>query len=143
MGVESWIQLIQVYLSGQAAPKDDALAEKVARQAKRYVLVDGHLYHRGANGTLQKCITREEGSKLLSNIHEGECGSHSSSRTLVGKAFRQGFYWPTALMDASELVRHCEACRFHAKQIHQPAQALQTIPLSWPFTVWGLDILGP
>ena len=24
-----------------------------------------------------------------------------------------------------------------------PAQGLQTIPLSWPFTVWGLDILGP
>ena len=23
------------------------------------------------------------------------------------------------------------------------AQALQTIPLSWPFSVWGLDILGP
>ena len=37
----------------------------------------------------------------------------------------------------------CEACQFHAKQIYQPAQALQTIPLSWPFSVWGLDILGP
>nr|CAD41616.1 OSJNBa0091D06.19 [Oryza sativa Japonica Group] len=36
-----------------------------------------------------------------------------------------------------------KACQFHAKQTHQPAQALQTIPLSWPFAVWGLDILGP
>ena len=42
-----------------------------------------------------------------------------------------------------ELVKACEACQFHAKQIHQPAGGLQTIPLSWPFTVWGLDILGP
>jgi hypothetical protein len=24
-----------------------------------------------------------------------------------------------------------------------PEQGLQTIPLSWPFAVWGLDILGP
>ena len=32
--------------------------------------------------------------------------------------------------------------KFHAKNIHQPAQALQTIPLSWPFAVWGLDIVG-
>ena len=24
-----------------------------------------------------------------------------------------------------------------------PAQELQTIPIAWPFTVWGLDILGP
>src|SRR5947207_4413046 len=141
--VESWIQPIRAYLCGQAAPEDDATAEKVARQAKRYALVDGHLYHRGANGTLLKCITREEGSTLLSDIHEGECGSHHSYRTLVGKAFRQGFYWPTALADACDLVRRCEACQFHAKQTHQPAQALQTIPLSWPFAVWGLDILGP
>ena len=129
-GVESWIQPIQAYLSCQATPEDDASAEKVARQAKRYALVEGHLYHRGLNGTLQKCITREEGSKLLSDIHEGVCGSHSSYRTLVGKAFRQGFYWPTALMDACELVRCCEACQFHAKQTHQAAQALETIPLS-------------
>ena len=40
-------------------------------------------------------------------------------------------------------MKACEACQFHAKQIHQPAQGLQTIPLSWPFAVCGLDILGP
>ena len=38
-------------------------------------------------------------------------GHHSSSPTLVGKAFRSGFYWPTALNDATELVRACEACQ--------------------------------
>ena len=41
-----------------------------------------------------------------------------------------------------QLVKTCDACQFHAKNIHQPAQALQTIPLSWPFAVWGLDIVG-
>jgi transposase InsO family protein len=41
------------------------------------------------------------------------------------------------------MVKRCEACQFHAKQIHQPAQELKTIPLTWPFAVWGLDILGP
>jgi transposase InsO family protein len=41
------------------------------------------------------------------------------------------------------MVKRCEACQFHAKQIHQPAHELQTIPLTWPFAVWGLDILGP
>jgi len=70
---------------------------------------------------------------LLAEIHGGECGNHSSSRTLVGKAFRHGFYWPTALQDAAELVRSCKACQFHAKQIHTPAQTLQMIPPSWPF----------
>jgi transposase InsO family protein len=61
---------------------------------------------------------------------------------LVGKAFRHRFYWPTALQDVVELVKTYKACQFHAKQIHMPAQTLQMIPPSWPFTVWGLDIVG-
>jgi len=47
------------------------------------------------------------------------------------------------LEDVTELVRTCEACQFFKRQIHQPAQALNTIPLSWPFATWGIDILGP
>ena len=35
------------------------------------------------------------------------------------------------------MVKSCKACQFHAKQIHKPAQALQMIPPSWPFAVWG------
>nr|ABF94078.1 retrotransposon protein, putative, unclassified [Oryza sativa Japonica Group] len=139
----AWITEIQAYLADKTLPEDREGSERVRRISKRYVLVEGTLYRRAANGVLLKCIPREQGVELLADIHEGECGAHSASRTLVGKAFRQGFYWPTALNDAVDLVRRCRACQFHAKQIHQPAQALQTIPLSWPFAVWGLDILGP
>nr|CAD41709.2 OSJNBa0010D21.11 [Oryza sativa Japonica Group] len=139
----AWIAEIQAYLTDKTLPEDREGSERVHRISKRYVLVEGTLYRRAANGILLKCIPREQGVVLLADIHEGECGAHSASRTLVGKAFRQGFYWPTALNDAVDLVRRCRACQFHAKQIHQPAQALQTIPLSWPFAVWGLDILGP
>nr|AAT81752.1 Reverse transcriptase (RNA-dependent DNA polymerase) domain containing protein [Oryza sativa Japonica Group]ABF97409.1 retrotransposon protein, putative, unclassified [Oryza sativa Japonica Group] len=85
----------------------------------------------------------EEAERALTQLKAYLSSPHSASRTLVGKAFRQGFYWPTALNDAVDLVWRCRACQFHAKQIHQPAQALQIIPLSWPFAVWGLDILGP
>lgn len=48
----------------------------------------------------------------------------------------------TALADAERLVRMCEACQFHSKKSNQPAQALHVIPSSWPFVVWGLDIVG-
>jgi transposase InsO family protein len=90
-----------------------------------------------------RCITQEEGCGLLIEVHGGECGNHASSCTLVGKAFRHGFYWPTAIQDVVELVRTFRACKFHAKQIHTLAQTLQMIPPSWPFIVWGLDIVGP
>jgi hypothetical protein len=136
-GPDAWISEIRDYLKENVLPEDHMSAERIVRLAKRYTLVEGDLYRRGANGVLMRCITQEEGRELLVEIHGGECGSHSSSRTLVGKAFRHGFYWPTALQDAAELVKSCKACQFHAKQIHTPAQALQMIPPSWPFAVWG------
>jgi transposase InsO family protein len=61
----------------------------------------------------------------------------------VGNAFRQGFYWPTAVADASEIMRTCEGCQFYARKTNLPAHVLQTIPVTWPFAVWGLDIVGP
>jgi ribonuclease HI len=47
------------------------------------------------------------------------------------------------LADATRIVRSCQGCQFYARQTHLPAQALQTIPITWPFAVWGLDLVGP
>jgi hypothetical protein len=64
-------------------------------------------------------------------------------RTLIGNAFRQGFYWPTAVADANEVVRTCEGCQFYARKTNLLAHALQTILVTWPFAVWALDIIRP
>nr|CAE76060.1 B1248C03.19 [Oryza sativa Japonica Group]CAE76067.1 B1340F09.5 [Oryza sativa Japonica Group] len=104
----AWIAEIQAYLTDKTLPEDREGSERVQRISKRYVLVEGTLYRRAANGVLLKCIPWEQGVELLADIHEGECGAHSASRTLVGKAFRQGFYWPTALNDAVDLVRRLD-----------------------------------
>jgi hypothetical protein len=53
---------------------------------------DDELYHHGASGILQRCIPIEEGKVLLLDIHEGICEHLASSRSMVGKAFQQGFY---------------------------------------------------
>src|SRR5881394_3799805 len=90
-----------------------------------------------------RCISKEDGRRLLKEIHSGICGNHAASRTLVGKAYMQGFFWPTAVTDADELVGKCEGCQYFARQIHVLAQQLQTIPITWPFAVWGLDMVGP
>jgi ribonuclease HI len=136
-GPDAWISEIRDYLKENILPEDHVSAERIVWLAKCYTVVEGDLYRHGANDIHMRCITQEEGRELLMEIHGGECGSHSSSRTLVGKAFRHGFYWPTALQDAAEMVKSCKACQFHAKQIHTPAQTLQMIPPSWPFAVWG------
>jgi hypothetical protein len=73
---------------------------------------------------LMKYITQEEGIQLLHKIHSGTCGNHTASRTLVGKAFRVGFYWPSAMADAEKLVRRYDRCQFFAKRIHVPAHEI-------------------
>jgi hypothetical protein len=90
-----------------------------------------------------QCILGDQGKELLHEIHACTCGRHTGPRTLVRNAFRQGFYWPTAVVDSKDIVHRCEGCQFYAQQTHLPAQTLQIIPIIWPFAVWHLDMVGP
>jgi ribonuclease HI len=138
-----WRQPFIDYIREQKVPTDKNLTEQLVRRAKSYVLVGDKLYRRGAfSGVLMKCVSREEGKGILEEIHKGICSNHASSRTLVSKACRRAFYWPTALGDAEELVRRCQGCQYFAKQQHVPAYKLVTIPPTWPFACWGLDMIG-
>ncbi|KAK1662993.1 hypothetical protein QYE76_051152, partial [Lolium multiflorum] len=44
--------------------------------------------------------------------------------------------------DAEKLVKTCRGCQYYATQPNAPAQELRTIPITWPFAVWGLDMVG-
>jgi hypothetical protein len=80
--------------------------------------------------------------EILKDIHAGVCGHHASSIAIAAKAFRVGFYWLTAIEDAKDIVRKCEACQHFASRPHASAAELQPILLSWPFAQWGLDMVG-
>jgi hypothetical protein len=91
---------------------------------------------------LQLCVTPQEGQDILKDILAGVCGHHASSRAIAAKAFHAGFYWLTAIEDAKDIVRRCEACQRFVSRPHAPAAELQPIPPSWPFAQWGLDMVG-
>jgi ribonuclease HI len=97
------------YLLRGELPLDKAEAWRLARCAKSFVLLgdEKELYHRSPSGILQRCISVTQGQELLQEIHSGACGHHAAPRALVGNAFRQGFYWPTAVADATRIVRTC------------------------------------
>jgi hypothetical protein len=140
---DDWREAIIRYIKNEEEPDDKNAAERTARQSAHYTLIGETLYRRGMSGVLMKCILSGTGKQLLDEVHAGQCGVHAASRTLVGKVFRSGFYWPTAKSDAAELVQRCEACQYLSKQQHLPAQQLQTILVTWPFACWGLDMIGP
>jgi hypothetical protein len=47
------------------------------------------------------------------------------------------------MTNAKDLVKKCKGCQFFTKQQHPPSQVLRTIPPSWTFAMWGLDVVGP
>jgi hypothetical protein len=91
---------------------------------------------------MMKCISREEGIQLLKDIHSGVCGSHLSWRSIIDKAFRHDFYWPTAKDDTMEVITKCKGCQFFHKQTMKHANPLRPIDLFCPFAIWGINIVG-
>jgi hypothetical protein len=105
-----WMSPIKAYLDNQLISDDNAEVERIARKSRMYHLIDGVLYRHGVNGMMMKCISKDEGSQLLQDIHSGVYGAHSSWRSIVGKVFRHGFYWPTAKDDTMEIITKCKEC---------------------------------
>jgi transposase InsO family protein len=138
-----WTKLYLAYLTRGELPEDPIHHRQVMRRSKAFRIINGELYKRSTTGVLQWCIAQEDGITLLREIHEGTCGHHASSRTLIAKAFQSGFYRLSALHDARNIVQHCEACQRFAMKPHTPTSELHTIPVAWPFVQWGLNQVGP
>jgi hypothetical protein len=110
---------------------------------RTYLIIEGELYKQKVCSPLLKCLSRTEGQQLMEEIHAGLYGAHIGSRPLLGKVFRQGFYWPKAASDAVYLVQKCENCQRCARDQKQPSSLTQLIQPTWPPQRWGLDLLGP
>jgi hypothetical protein len=56
-GLDTWITEIWTYLKDNILSDNMTSADRIARLAKRYTLVEGDLYQRGTNSVLMRCIT--------------------------------------------------------------------------------------
>ncbi|KAK1643015.1 hypothetical protein QYE76_060820 [Lolium multiflorum] len=110
-----WTEPYISYLERQTLPMDEAKARAIVRKCKSFTIINNELYKRSVSGVFQRCVATE-GRNILRDIHRG-CGHHAGARSIVAKAFRHGFYRPTAHEDAVALVRSCAGCqnqRLHA-----------------------------
>jgi ribonuclease HI len=140
---EDWRTEIASFLQGNCLSDDEAYNKRMKARTRPYVIIEGELYKQGVCSPLLKCLSRTEGQELMKEIHAGLCGAHIGSRPLLGKVFRQGFYWPKAASDAANLVQKCENCQKCARDQKQPSSLTQLIQPTWPLQRWGQDLLGP
>ncbi|GKE71796.1 reverse transcriptase domain-containing protein [Tanacetum coccineum] len=68
---------------------------------------------------------------------------HAGIRSIVAKALRVGYYWPTIHKDARALIKACHECQMHKPVLRSPQEKLNPITSPWPFYKWGIDIAGP
>ena len=45
--------------------------------------------------------------------------------------------------DCISYVRKCHKCQIYADKIHVPPTSLNVIVSPWPFSIWGMDVIGP
>ncbi|PKI55636.1 hypothetical protein CRG98_023947 [Punica granatum] len=112
------------------------------RLAAHYFLSGKVLYRRSFDATLLRCVDEIKAQRLMGEIHEGSCGPHMSGLMLSKKLMRLGYFWSTMEADCAKHVRHCHLCQVYADQIKAPPNELHPMAAPWPFSMWGIDVIG-
>nr|GEW10152.1 reverse transcriptase domain-containing protein [Tanacetum cinerariifolium] len=122
---------------------DEKEARKLCLKARQYELMEGVLYRRSFLTPCLRCVGPLQADYVMREIHKGSCSMHAGPRSVVAKAIRLGYYWPTMHKDARDMIRKCSDCQIHHPVARHPQQSLIPITASWPFYKWGIDIAGP
>ena len=65
-----------------------------------------------------------------------------NAHMLSRKIMRQGYYWTTMEADYVVHVWKYHQCQVHGDLKHMPPMPLHTMTSPWPFSTWGIDIIG-
>ena len=90
-----WTTPIVSYLKNDTLPDGKEAARKLKVQVARFVLIKDVLYKRSFSRPYLWCLSLEEADYVMREVHEGICGNHSGSQSLVHKLIQVGYYWLT------------------------------------------------
>ena len=125
IGTESnWTTPIASYLKNGVLPDRREAVRKLKIQVARFILIKDVLYKRGFSHPYLRCLGVKEADYVMKEVHEGICGNHSGSRSLVHKLVRAGYYWPNMHKDAETYVKTCDKCQRFSNIIRQPIEEL-------------------
>ena len=135
---------IYQFLSCGAYPETTTSKDRRAlRQlAIRFVICGDALYRRSPDGLLLLCLDRASTDRVMREVHAGVYGAHMGGHMLARKIMRTGYFWLTMKTDCCQFVQRCPECQIHGDLIHMPPSKLHALTSPWPFSVWGIDIIG-
>uniref|UniRef100_A0A2N9GU32 RNA-directed DNA polymerase n=1 Tax=Fagus sylvatica TaxID=28930 RepID=A0A2N9GU32_FAGSY len=121
-------------------------ADALATLASLIKLVEGDdvrpLRNRDSRHPSILCVHAEEANRLIQEMHAGLMGAHANGPFLARKIMRAGYYWLTMERDCIRHVQTCHKCQMYQNSKNAPPQYLHTMASPWPFSAWGMDVIG-
>ena len=139
-----WYHDIYQFLLCGAYPESASTKDRRAlRQlATRFMICGESLYRRSPEGLLLLCLDRASTDRVMREVHARVCGPHMGEHMLARKIMRTGYFWLTMEADCCQFVQKCLECQMHGDLIHMPPLELHALTSPWPFSVWGIDVIG-
>ncbi|GKD07373.1 reverse transcriptase domain-containing protein [Tanacetum coccineum] len=107
---DSWMTPIHEYLTDETLLAERKKARAIKRKSQCFAIINGILYKKSFLGLWLRCVGPSQANYVLREIHEGSCSMHVGTRSVVAKALRIGYYWPTMHKDARALIKACQEC---------------------------------
>jgi len=92
---DTWMTPYRRYLADGILPLEPEEGKKIKRNSAKYTLLDWELFRHGFTNPILVCVSGEQCTRIMAELHEGICGSHVGGRSLASKVVRAGYYWPT------------------------------------------------
>uniref|UniRef100_A0A2N9HHX2 Uncharacterized protein n=1 Tax=Fagus sylvatica TaxID=28930 RepID=A0A2N9HHX2_FAGSY len=139
-----WYYDIKRFIQDREYPSRATENEKkyIRRMAFQFFLSGEILYKRTHDATLLRCVDAEEANRLIQEMHAGLMGAHANGPFLARKIMRAGYYWLTMERDCIRHVQTCHKCQMYQNSKNAPPQYLHTMASPWPFSAWGMDVIG-
>ena len=110
---------------------------------RHYFWDDPHLYKKGVDGILRRCIPEHEQEDILREYHNSPNGGHHASERTTQKVLQSGFYWPTLFKDAKKFISTCDECQRVANISRCNEMPMNYSLVIEPFDCWGFDFMVP
>jgi len=111
---DTWMTPYRRYITYGILPAEPGEGKRIKKNSVRYTLVDGVLFKHGFTHPILTCVSGDECTRIMSELHEGICGSHVGGKSLASKVIHAGFYWPSMREDCVRYAQRCTQCQMHA-----------------------------